>query len=66
MRFGLNNILLRNVIYNIHIRIYTYFYGTGSDRKLKAYINHLLKSQDLSTSHFMRLLYALSKSKFLF
>ena len=24
-------------MYNIHIRIYTYFCGTGSDRKLKAY-----------------------------
>ena len=30
-------------MYNIHIRIYTYFCGTGSDRKLKAYINHLLR-----------------------
>ena len=39
---GLNNILLRNVMYNIHIHIYTYFCGTGSDRKLKADINHLL------------------------
>ena len=29
-------------MYNIHTRIYTYFCGTRSDRKLKAYINHLL------------------------
>ena len=40
---GLNNILLRNGMYNIHLNIYTYFCGTGSDRKLKAYINHFLK-----------------------
>ena len=34
-------------MYNIHIRIYTYFCGTRSDRKLKAYINHLLNINHL-------------------
>ena len=29
-------------MYNIHIHIYTYFCDTGSNRKLKAYINQLL------------------------
>ena len=42
MYFGLNDILLKNVMYNTHIHIFTYFCGTGSDRELKVYINHLL------------------------
>ena len=37
--FGLNSILL----INRHIQQDKDIYGTGSDRKLKAYINHLLK-----------------------
>ena len=37
-------------MYNIHIRIYTYFCGTGSGRKLKAYINHVLRSAIHSVS----------------
>ena len=36
---GLNSILL----INRHIQQDKDIYGTGSDRKLKAYINHLLK-----------------------
>ena len=37
---GLNSILL----INHHIQQDKDIYGTGSDRKLKAYINHLLKN----------------------
>ena len=37
---GLNNILL----INCHIQHDKDIYCTGSDRKLKAYINHLLKN----------------------
>ena len=34
--------LLRNGIHNTHLHMYTHLYGAGSDRRLKAYINHLL------------------------
>ena len=37
-------------MYNIHIRIYTYVCGTGSGRKLKADINHVLRSAVHSVS----------------
>ena len=33
---------------NIRILIYTYFCGTGSDRNIKAYINHLIDSSCIS------------------
>ena len=39
-KFGLNSILL----INRHTQQDKDIYGTGSDRKLKAYINHLLKN----------------------
>ena len=45
LSISLNNTLLTNR----HIQHNKDFYGTGSDRKLKAYINHLLKMTEKSS-----------------